>query len=242
MLNPYGLEQAKRYPLVLEIHGGPHAAYGYSFMHEFQVLTSLGYCVLFTNPQGSQGYGQAFNAATHHDWGGQDYRDVMGAVDYAIGLDYVDAERLGVTGGSYGGYMTNWMIGHTDRFKAAVTLRSTSSRYSMFGTSDVGFFNGEYEFNGNPWDNLQHYMERSPITYVGNVTTPVMIIHSEQDYRCPVEQGEQFYTALKWLGKEAVFVRFPDENHELSRSGKPRHRVERLQHLSGWFTKHISVE
>ena len=242
ILKPYGFEQGKRYPLVLEIHGGPHVAYGYSFMHEFQVLASLGYCVLYTNPQGSQGYGQVFNAATRHDWGGQDYRDLMGAVDYAVGLDYVDAAALGVTGGSYGGYMTNWMLGHTDRFKAAVTLRSTSSRYSMFGTSDVGFFNGQFEFDGNPWDNPQHYLERSPITYVNNVTTPVMIIHSEQDHRCPVEQGEQFYTALKWLGKEAVFVRFPDENHELSRSGQPRHRVESLQHLSGWFTKHISVE
>ena len=241
ILKPYGFEQGKRYPLVLEIHGGPHVAYGYSFMHEFQVLASLGYCVLYTNPQGSQGYGQVFNAATHHDWGGQDYRDLMGAVDYAITLDYVDEQRLGVTGGSYGGYMTNWMIGHTDRFKAAVTQRSTSNRYSMFGTSDVGFFNGEFEFNGNPWDNPQHYLERSPITYVRNVNTPLLLIHSEQDYRCPVEQGEQFYTALKWLGKEAVFVRFPDENHELSRTGKPRHRVERLQHLTGWFTKHISV-
>lgn len=239
MLKPYGFENGKRYPLVLEIHGGPHVAYGYSFMHEFQVLCSLGYAVIFTNPQGSQGYGQAFNANTHHDWGGTDYKDLMAAVDYALTLNYVDPDRLGVTGGSYGGYMVNWMIGHTKRFKAAVTQRSTSNRYSQFGTSDVGFFNGEYEFNGNPWDNPEHYLERSPITYVKNVETPLLLIHSEQDYRCPMEQSEQFYTALKWLGKEAVFVRFPDENHELSRSGKPRHRVERLQHLTGWFVKYL---
>ncbi len=239
ILKPYGFKPGVRYPMVLEIHGGPHVAYGYSLMHEFQVLTSKGYAVLFTNPQGSQGYGQAFNAATHHDWGGQDYRDLMNAVDYALTLDYIDPERLGVTGGSYGGYMTNWMIGHTDRFKAAVTQRSTASRYSMFGTSDVGFHNGSYEFDGNPWDNPEHYLKHSPLTYIKNVQTPVLILHSEQDYRCPIEQGEQFYTALKWLKKETVFVRFPDENHELSRSGKPKHRVERLQHLSGWFEKYM---
>jgi len=239
MLKPYGYEPGRRYPLVLEIHGGPHVAYGYSFVHEFQVLCGMGYAVLFTNPQGSQGYGQTFNAATRHDWGGQDYRDLMAALDYAVTLDYVDGHRLGVTGGSYGGYMVNWMIGHTDCFKAAVAQRSTSNRYSMFGTSDVGYFNGEFEFDGNPWDNPQHYLDRSPITYVRNVNTPLLLVHSEQDYRCPIEQGEQFYTALKWLGKEAALVRFPDENHELSRSGKPRHRVERLQHITGWFVKHI---
>jgi len=239
VLKPYGFEDGKRYPLVLEIHGGPHVAYGYSFMHEFQVLCGLGFAVLFTNPQGSQGYGQAFNAATKHDWGGQDYRDLMEAVKYAEALDYVDPERIGVTGGSYGGYMVNWMLGHTNNFKAAVTQRSTSNRYSQFGTSDVGYFNGEFEFNGNPWDNPQHYLERSPITYVKNITTPLLILHSEQDYRCPIEQAEQFYTALKWLKKEVMLVRFPDENHELSRSGKPRHRVERLQHLTNWFVKYM---
>jgi dipeptidyl aminopeptidase/acylaminoacyl peptidase len=239
IIKPMGLEAGWRYPLILEIHGGPHVAYGYSFMHEFQVLAGLGYAVLFANPQGSQGYGQAFNAATHHDWGGADYQDLMAAVDYALNLDYVDCDRLGVTGGSYGGYMTNWIVGHTRRFKAAVTQRSTCNRYSMFGTSDIGFMNGEYEFKGNPWDNADFYLERSPITYVRNIETPLLIIHSEQDYRCPVEQAEQLFTALKWLGKETMLVRFADENHELSRSGKPRNRVERLEQICTWFKKYM---
>lgn len=137
--------------------------------------------------------------------------------------------------------MTNWMLGHTNRFKAAVTLRSTSNRFSMFGTSDVGYNNGNFEFDGKPWINYEHYLKHSPIMYVENIQTPVLIIHSEQDYRCPIEQGEQFFTALKFLKKEAVFVRFPNENHELSRSGQPNHRIERLQHLTNWFITHIEV-
>ncbi|HSL93131.1 MAG TPA: S9 family peptidase, partial [Bacillota bacterium] len=239
IMKPRTYEAGKRYPMILEIHGGPHVAYGNSFNHEFQVLTSMGYAVLFTNPQGSEGYGQAFNAATHHDWGGIDYNDLMLAVDHALTYDFVDAERLGVTGGSYGGYMTNWIVAHTNRFKVAVTQRSTCNRYSMFGTSDFGFNNGQFEFKGNPWDNRDFYMERSPISYVQNIETPLLLIHSEQDLRCPIEQGEQLYNALKWLRKETMFVRFPEENHELSRSGKPRHRVERLKHMTDWFNKYI---
>lgn len=239
IMRPRGCEPGKRYPMILEIHGGPHVAYGNSFNHEFQVLASMGYSVLFTNPQGSEGYGQAFNAATHEDWGGTDYRDLMAAVDHALSFDFVDPERLGVTGGSYGGYMANWMVGHTDRFKAAVAQRSTSNRYSMFGTSDVGFNNGQFEFRGNPWENRDFYMDRSPISYVNNITTPLLLIHSEQDLRCPIEQGEEMYNALKWLRKETMLVRFPDENHELSRTGKPRHRIERLKHITDWFNKYI---
>jgi dipeptidyl aminopeptidase/acylaminoacyl peptidase len=239
-LKPYGFQEGKKYPLVLEIHGGPHAAYGLTFNHEMQVLCSLGYAVLYTNPQGSLGYGQDFNNKTHLDWGGQDYRDLMQAVDEALlKWPWLDEERLGVTGGSYGGYMTNWMLGHTNRFKAAVTLRSTSNRFSMFGTSDVGYNNGNYEFDGKPWINYEHYLKHSPITYVENIQTPILLIHSEQDYRCPIEQSEQFFTALKFLKKEAVFVRFPNENHELSRSGQPNHRIERLQHLTNWFLKYM---
>ena len=240
LLKPFGYQEGKKYPMVLQIHGGPHVAYGLTFNHEMQVLCGLGYAVLYTNPQGSLGYGQEFNNKTHLDWGGQDYRDLMQAVDEALlKWPWLDEERLGVTGGSYGGYMTNWMIGHTHRFKAAVTLRSTSNRFSMFGTSDVGYNNGNQEFDGKPWINYEHYLMHSPIMYVENIQTPVLLIHSEQDYRCPIEQGEQFFTALKFLKKEAVFVRFPNENHELSRSGQPNHRIERLQHLTNWFLKYI---
>lgn len=241
LLKPYGYEEGKKYPMVLEIHGGPHATYGLAFNHEMQCLCGLGYAVLYVNPQGSTGYGQAFNNAIFHDWGGQDYRDLMLAVEKAlVKWPWLDAARLGVTGGSYGGYMTNWMIGHTDIFKAAVTLRSTSNRFSMFGTSDIGYKNGSLEFDGNPWVNYEHYLMHSPITYVENIKTPLLMMHSEQDYRCPIEQSEQFFTALKWLKKEVVFVRFPNENHELSRSGQPTHRMERLKHMMGWFTKYIA--
>lgn len=239
VMKPVGFKAGVKYPAVLQIHGGPHVAYGYTFMHEFQLLCAAGYAVIFSNPPGSQGYGQEFVIQTHHDWGGKDYRGVMAAVDHVSQYDYIDTDRLGLTGGSYGGYMTNWIIGHDNRFKAAVTQRSTSSRYSMFGTSDVGFMNGQFEFMGNPWDNPEFYLERAPLTYVANVRTPLLMIHSENDLRCPMEQAEQFYTALKWLRQEVVLVRFPDENHELSRSGQPRHRRERLEHLINWFKKHI---
>ena len=246
LLRPYGFcetnDPCKKVPLVLEIHGGPHSAYGLAFHHEMQVLAAAGFAVIFSNPQGSTGYGQDFVKATHHDWGGQDYRDVMGAVDAALAKwSFLDGENMGLTGGSYGGFMVNWIIGHSNRFKAAVTQRSTSSRFSMFGTSDVGYNNGEFEFDGKPWLNFQHYLDRSPLMFVENITTPVKIIHSEQDLRCPIEQGEQFYTALKWLKKTAVFVRFPNESHELSRAGQPKHRVERLQHILSWFKEYIEV-
>ncbi|NLN83341.1 MAG: S9 family peptidase [Firmicutes bacterium] len=243
LLKPYNFDENKKYPMILEIHGGPHVAYGLTFNHEMQVLSSLGYAVLYLNPQGSAGYGQEFNDQTHHDWGGQDYRDVMKGVEVALEKwPFIDPERLGVTGGSYGGYMTNWIIGHSNMFKVAVTQRSTSNRFSMFGTSDVGYNNGNFEFDGKPWINYQHYLERSPIMYVENIETPLMIIHSEQDYRCPIEQGEQLFTALKYLKKEVIFIRFPNENHDLSRSGQPQHRLERLQHIVDWFQKFNPVD
>jgi acylaminoacyl-peptidase len=242
IMKPVGYQPGVKYPTVLEIHGGPHAAYGLTFMHEFHLLCAAGYAVIFSNPPGSQGYGQEFVTKTRHDYGGLDYRSLMRVVDQACTLDCVDAERLGVTGGSYGGYMTNWIVGHTNRFKAAVTCRSTCNRYGQFGVSDVGFGNGQFEYPGNPWDNQDGYMKVSPITYVNNVETPILIIHSEQDLRCPMPQAEEWYTALKWLRKEAVFVRFPNENHELSRSGQPKHRTERLQFIINWFKKYNSTD
>ena len=177
-MKPVGMQDGKAYPLVLEIHGGPHTAFGFSFFHEFQLLASRGYGVIYGNPRGSTGYGQEFVAATHHDWGGKDYEDVMAFADYAARLPWVDEDRMGVTGGSYGGYMTNWVIGHTNRFKAAVTQRSTCNRFSQFGASDAAYMNGEFEFDGNPWDNPMAYLDRSPIMYVRNVETPLLLIHS----------------------------------------------------------------
>lgn len=240
IMKPVGWQEGKKYPCLLQIHGGPHTAYGLTFVHEFQFLAARGYGIVFANPRGSTGYGQEFEAATRHDWGGADYRDLMAVVEYARTLPYVDEARLGVLGGSYGGYMTNWIITQTPTFKAAVTMRSTCNRMSQFGTSDAAYRNGQFEFDGDPWDNPSAYLDRSPLMYVRNVVTPVMIIHGEEDLRCPVGQAEEFFVALKMTGKTAVMVRFPGENHELSRSGRPSNRIERLEYIRAWFDRYLT--
>ncbi|MGI6344910.1 MAG: prolyl oligopeptidase family serine peptidase [Bacillota bacterium] len=240
IMKPVGFEEGKKYPLIMEIHGGPHSTYGYGFFHEFQMLTSAGYGVLFMNPRGSRGYGEEFTKGVVGDWGGMDYADCMSAVDYAIQLDWVDAERLGVTGGSYGGYMTNWIVTQTDRFKAAVTLRSISNMYTKYGCSDIGWYGNKAGMGGRDlWDSEDFIMSRSPIRYAPQVKTPILIIHSELDFRCPMEQAEQWYVALKRLGKTVEFVRFAGENHELSRSGKPRNRIDRLNFILDWFNRYV---
>ncbi len=237
------VKTGEEYPLIVKIHGGPHGAYGYSFSHHSQLLAAAGYAVLFVNPRGSIGYGQKFAKATHLDWGGGDYEDIMAGLDYLLDSEEaIDEERIGVTGASFGGYMTNWIIGQNDRFAAAVSEISTSNRYSQWGVSDYGFGNGKWEFKGYPWaswENTKQYMERSPITYVENVDTPVLLIQGKEDHRCPLEQAEQFYTALRVLQKEVELVIFPDESHGFSRMGKPRHREERLLRIMSWFDKHL---
>jgi dipeptidyl aminopeptidase/acylaminoacyl peptidase len=239
ILKPAGFREGVRYPLVLEIHGGPHAMYGNVYFHEFQLLAAQGYVVLYTNPRGSQGYSQEFLSCTRGAWGEADMPDLMGALDGVIARGYVDPNRLGVTGGSYGGFMTNWMIGHTDRFKAAVTQRCVSNLTSFYGTSDIGFHFAEHEIGGTPWEQPERYRRLSPLTYAPRITTPLLILHSEQDYLCPIEQAEQLFVWLAKLGRTVEFVRFPDESHGLSRSGKPKHRVERLQHILRWFSTHL---
>jgi dipeptidyl aminopeptidase/acylaminoacyl peptidase len=240
VMRPTGFRDGQRYPTILQIHGGPHGAYGDAFFHEFQLLASEGYAVVYTNPRGSQGYGQRFTAATHHDWGGKDYEDIMRGLDAALArYPFLDPSRLGVAGGSYGGFMTNWVVGHTDRFKAAVTMRSISNHLSQWGTSDLAFMKGFWEFPGDPWEVPTWYWERSPLAYVTNITTPLLILHSEMDLRCPVGEGEQLFAALKKLKREAVFVRFPGESHDLSRIGKPKHRAERLRLIVQWFADHL---
>ncbi|CAN5680417.1 S9 family peptidase [soil metagenome] len=235
ILKPPGFNPEVKYPLILEIHGGPHGMYAEAFMQEFQCLAANGYVVVYTNPRGSSGYGEKFTRESHKRWGEADMPDLMAAVDHVVSLGYIDESRMGVTGGSYGGYMTLWVIGHTDRFKAAVTQRCVSNLYSFYGTSDIGWTFIDYEFGGLPWEHQEHFMKYSPISYVNEMTTPLLIIHSELDYRCPIEQGEQVFISLKRLGRDVEFVRFPDENHDLSRSGKPKHRIERLQHILRWF-------
>jgi dipeptidyl aminopeptidase/acylaminoacyl peptidase len=239
LLKPRDFDPAKRWPLVLEIHGGPHGAYGHAFFHEFQVLAGRGYAVLYLNPRGSHAYGDAFVRACVGDWGGKDYLDLMAGVDHALGLGWVDRDRLYVTGGSYGGFMTNWIVGHTDRFKAAAAQRSISNNISAFGTSDIGWHFWQFEMgDATPWRDEHKLVERSPLTYVEQVTTPLLILHAEKDYRCPIEQAEQFFVALKLLGKEAVFVRYQDDSHELTRGGKPRNRIDHARRIADWFDAH----
>ena len=226
-----------RRPLILEIHGGPHSLYGNAFFHEFQVLSAQGYHVLYTNPRGSRGYGEQFCSEIAGGWGNLDYQDLMAATDLVVRRPDVDAERLGVAGGSYGGYMTNWIVGHTDRFRAAVTMRCLSNFVSFYGTSDIGPWFGERELLGSPRDQIERYWQLSPLAHVEKVTTPILILHGEQDLRCPQEQAEQWFVSLRRLGKTAEFIRFPEESHDLSRSGRPDRRLLRLGRIVEWFDR-----
>lgn len=241
LLPPRGLDPdaSVKYPLIVQIHGGPHAMYGRAMFHEMQVMASRGYAVLFCNPRGSAGYGEAFTGVTRGKWGESDMPDVIAALDEACKLDWVDTDRLGITGGSYGGYLTNWIVSHDTRFKAAVTQRCVSNFHSFVGTSDIGFDFGIFEFDGTPWADADKLLKYSPISYVDKIETPLLIIHSEQDLRCPIEQAEQMYTALRYLGREVAFVRIPNETHDLSRAGTPSRRIARLPHLIGWFDNHL---
>jgi len=240
-VKPVGHEAGKKYPTVLQIHGGPMAMYTPTFFFEFQLLAAAGIGVIYTNPRGSQGYGEDFCSAIWGDWGNVDYQDVMAGVDAAVErFDWIDPDQLGIAGGSYGGYMSSWVIGHTDRFKAACVMRPVTNCYSFFGTSDGGYRWDEIWGKGQPpWENPDDYLRQSPITYVGNVKTPTLLIHSENDHRCIIEQAEQFYIALKKLGIEAEFLRYPNESHGLSRGGQPWHRIHRLRHIVDWFEDHL---
>jgi len=239
ILKPPGFDPSRQYPSILEIHGGPQVQYGNFFMHEFYFLAAHGYVVYFCNPRGGLGYGEAHAKAIWNNWGTADYEDLMAWADFVQHKPYVDPERMGVTGGSYGGYMTNWIIGHTDRFKAAVTQRSVSNLVSMYGSSDYNW-SFQYEFGDEPpWENLDNYWRQSPMKYIGNAKTPTLVIHSEQDLRCDMEQDEQVFVALRKLGVDTEMVRFPDEPHGLSRGGRTDRRIERLEHMVRWFDRYL---
>ncbi|MBC8399848.1 MAG: S9 family peptidase, partial [Candidatus Marinimicrobia bacterium] len=238
LIKPSDFDEQKKYPLILNIHGGPRCQYGRTFFHEMYVLAAAGYVVVYTNPRGSQGYGEEFAGAIAAQWGEPAMADLMAAIDYVVAQGFVDENRLGVTGGSYGGYMTNWIVTHTNRFKAAATQRCVSDLASMFGNSDIGY-DMAYEFGGAPWENRAVYREWSPITHIENCHTPLLIIHSENDLRCNIEQGDQMFTALKYLQREVEYVRFPEEPHGLSRHGRPDRRERRLRFLIKWFDKHL---
>lgn len=226
-------------PLILYVHGGPKTAFGYSYLHEFQVFAAKGYAVLYVNPRGSDGYTEAFADIRGH-YGERDYRDLMEAVDYATNhYPFVDGARLAVAGGSYGGFMTNWVIGQTTRFKAAVTDRSIANWWTFWATSDIGPHFTRDQVGVDPWDDEETTMAKSPIRYIKKVTTPLLIVHSFEDLRCWHVEALQMFTALKHQGKEAEMVLFPKENHDLSRGGKPKHRVARLKAYLRWLDTHL---
>lgn len=239
-VKPIGWQERRKYPLVLSVHGGPAGQYGVDWYHEFQVYAAKGYAVLFTNPRGSTGYGQKFERGIVNEWGGKDYVDVMNGVDAALKrYPWIDQDRMGVTGGSYGGFMTNWIVGHTDRFKAAVTLRSVVNFISDEGTRD-GAYGHTPDFSGDLFERFDFYWDRSPLKYAKNVKTPTLILHSDNDFRVPLEQGEQWFRALRHFGVTTEIVMFPRENHNLTRTGEPRHLVESMNWQLYWFDRFLN--
>jgi len=234
---PPDFDAQKKYPLILNIHGGPHAAYGWVFDHEFQWMAAKGYVVLYVNPRGSTSYGQEFGNVIQYHYPGDDYRDLMAGVDEVLKRGYVDDKKLGVTGGSGGGVLADWTITQTNRFAAAVSQRDISNWASWWYTADFTLFQANW-FKAPPFEDPQDYNNRSAITFVKNIHTPVLFVLGESDYRTPQDSGgEQLFRALKYMKRPTAMVVFPRETHELSRSGEPWHRVERLEHIVGWFDK-----
>jgi dipeptidyl aminopeptidase/acylaminoacyl peptidase len=240
LMKPVGWEAGKKYPMVLNIHGGPAGMYGYDWNHEFQIYAAHGWAVFFTNPRGSTGYGEKFERGIQMQWGGNDYVDVMNGVDAVLAkTSWIDKDRLGVGGGSYGGYITNWAVGHTNRFKAAVTLRGMANFISTDGTRDGPYSHAE-DFGGDIFHAFDMYWNVSPLKYAKNVKTPILILHSDMDFRVPEEQGEQWFRALQHFGVPSEIVFFPRENHNLTRTGEPKHLVESLNWQTYWFERYLN--
>jgi dipeptidyl aminopeptidase/acylaminoacyl peptidase len=240
LMRPRDYQPGKQYPLVLSIHGGPHSNYGNVFFPEFQMLAGQGYWTLFTNPRGSSGYGHSFTFATRERWGMEDYQDLMQAVDVVIARGGVDTTRMAVLGGSYGGFMTNWVVGHTNRFAVAETDRSIFNWYSWYGSSDAQGLT-DYEFDGEPWESDSLYRSLSPMTFTKNIRTPMLIVHSEDDRRTPIANAEQLFVTLRKRGVPSEFVRYPRSFHGLSRTGPPWLLVDRLERIRTWFAHWIGT-
>jgi len=236
IIKPPGFDPTKKYPLILEIHGGPFANYGDRFDFEKQLMAAQGYVVLYTNPRGSTSYGEEFGNLIHHSYPGDDFYDLNSGVDAVIAKGYIDPENLFVTGGSGGGVLTCWMIGRTDRFRAAASAYPVINWYSFVLTADISSFVIKYWFPGLPWDHQEHYLKRSLLSVVKNVKTPTMVITGEEDYRTPMSESEQYYLALKLQKVESVLVRVPGESHGIT--GRPSHHMSKLLHIVGWFDKH----
>ncbi len=233
IVKPPDFDPSRKYPLILEIHGGPFANYGDRFDYEKQMMAARGYVVLYTNPRGSTSYGGEFGNLIHHAYPGDDFYDLDSGVDAVIERGYVDPDRVFVTGGSGGGVLTSWMIGRTDRFRSAVTVYPVINWYSFVLTADIGNWTSKYWFPGLPWDNVEHYESRSLLSVVKNVKTPTMVLTGEEDYRTPMSESEQYYQALKLLGVDAMLVRVPGEPHGIRR--RPSHWMSKLENILGWF-------
>ncbi len=239
ILKPPGFDPTQKYPSILQIHGGPQTQYGNMYMHEFHYLAAAGYVVAWSNPRGSQGYGEGVTGAIYGRWGTVDYDDVMAWADYVAQLPYIDTARMGVTGGSYGGYMTTLIIGRTDRFKAAVAQRVVSNFISFYGSSDLNAGLEHLAGTPAPWDDMAINWAQSPISAIGNAVTPTLVIHSENDYRCDQEQGEQVFIALKRLGVDTELLLLPGESHGVSRGGRTDRRIARLEYMLDWFERYL---
>ena len=241
VLKPVNFDENKKYPAILDIHGGPKTVFGDVFFHEMQVWANMGYFVFYTNSRGGDGRGNEFADIRGH-YGKEDYSDIMKFTDIVLErYPQIDEKRVGVTGGSYGGFMTNWIIGHTDRFAAAASQRSISNWISMGYISDIGYFFSKDQTDSTPWTDVDKMWEQSPLKYADKVKTPTLFIHSDEDYRCPLAEGLQMFSALKYHGIDARLCMFKGENHELSRSGKPLHRQRRLDEITNWFEKYLKA-
>ena len=249
IVRPAGIEEGSRYPTLLSIHGGPYSQYHTGFFDEFQVLAGAGYAVVYANPRGSSGsteaWARAIRGPAHGQgpgWGTVDYEDVMAAIDTAVDrYDFVDRDRLGVLGGSYGGFMTSWIVGHTDRFRAACSERAVNNLVSAFGSGDL-FWVFAGQFGSSLYDDFDAWVERSPSTYAADIETPLLVMHSENDLRCAIEQAEHLFVSLRLAHKDVELVRFPAESHELSRSGSPAHRVMRFEVILEWFDRQLKAD
>jgi dipeptidyl aminopeptidase/acylaminoacyl peptidase len=240
IMYPPSFDATSSYPAILQIHGGPKTAYGSLFFHEMQSFAHAGYIVMYCNPRGSDGLGNRF-ADIRGAYGGGDAADILCFLDHVSHLEpAIDRARIGVTGGSYGGFMTNWLITHSDRFAAACSQRGIANWVSFWGTSDIGYLFAEDQVDSDPWSDVDKLWRQSPLAYADRCRTPTLFLHSENDHRCWTPEAYQMFTALRYHGVESRLVLFPQENHELSRSGKPQHRVLRLREMLDWFARHLS--